>query len=220
MMQDFSEALREGARQCNIMLSAAQISSMALHFQELVRWNRAVKLTAVKDPGTAAIRLYLDSLVLSVELPDEGRVLDVGSGGGFPGIPLAVVKPGLQIRALEAQSRKVHFLRHSARSLKLENFKSILDRLERLPESSEHHDAFDCLVTRATFSNSKWLVHAGALLREGGSIWMMRGPAGIGFPENVEKSGFAKGRVVAYRLPGQDQDFYLMELLKENSVLG
>lgn len=139
----FSRILLTEISQC-IPLSEPQIDQLYRHYELLLRWNQRLNLTTIKPGPEAVIRHYCESLFFAAHLPATSaniRVLDLGSGAGFPGIPIAVAKPGWHIILVESHKRKAVFLRESARALA--NVSVISERLEDVSETA------DWLVARA-----------------------------------------------------------------------
>ncbi|MDX1554831.1 MAG: 16S rRNA (guanine(527)-N(7))-methyltransferase RsmG [Xanthomonadales bacterium] len=121
----------------------ARIGRIEAHLEELQRWNRAYNLTSIDDPSEMAIRHVLDSLVVAPWV--HGRVLDVGSGAGFPGIPLAIMDTELDVTLLDRTAKKVRFLSHVARHLELPNVEAVHARVEDYSALAP----FDVVISRA-----------------------------------------------------------------------
>jgi 16S rRNA (guanine527-N7)-methyltransferase len=121
--------------------------------QELLDWNTRTNLTAITDPEEVLVKHFLDSLSLLLAY-DQPRVhlLDIGSGAGFPGLPLKIVRPGWQVTLLEATNKKVAFLRHMVEILQLEGVEVIHGRAEELGRKPEYRAAFDVVTARAVAS--------------------------------------------------------------------
>lgn len=113
------ECLGDLAPQYHIRVSRRQLGLFRVHLQELWLWNRRMNLTGLGTCEKMVVELFLDSLIPAPFLPEEGRLLDVGSGAGFPGLPLKIYSPGLRTRLLEPNQKKVRFLRQVIRLLKL-----------------------------------------------------------------------------------------------------
>jgi len=131
----------------------------------MLRWNARTNLTAIKTDEEALLKHYADSIVMTEVLPESGRILDVGSGGGFPGLPLAVVREDLEWTLLEPRQKRVSFLRASIARLGLKNVRVVAGRSDETPQGLS-----DLAVTRATFSSVDdartvldWLVPDGFL---------------------------------------------------------
>lgn len=126
---------------------------------ELVLWNKAYNLTAVREPVEMVARHLLDSLTLLPHV--SGRVADVGTGAGLPGVPLAIANPGLHVTLLDSNGKKTRFLRHAQRTLALTN----VDVVEARAESFRPEQPYDCIVSRAFGSLDEFLAataHLGA----------------------------------------------------------
>ena len=137
----FEEALSD--RLAGILsLSKEQLVALSYHFEELLRWNRRINLTSITDPEEVVQRHYCESLFLARRLPTgKLRIIDVGSGPGFPGLPVAVLRPDCEITLVEAHQRKAVFLRHVSRELK-----NVKVRAVRAESVTDH---FDWMVSRA-----------------------------------------------------------------------
>lgn len=121
-----------------IQLSESQIDQLYRHYELLLRWNQRMNLTTIKAGSEAVIRHYCESLFFTVHLPatsDSVRILDLGSGAGFPGIPMAVLKPAWHVILVESHKRKSVFLRESARALA--NVSVICERFEDVSERAD-----------------------------------------------------------------------------------
>ena len=113
----FDSALRGVLEELAADVSAAQFDQLCAHRKLLDRWNRRINLTAISDENTIAKRHYGETVFLHRKLPSVSSLVDVGSGGGFPGIPLAILRPSTQVVLIESKVRKAAFLREASRSL-------------------------------------------------------------------------------------------------------
>jgi len=100
-----------------VTINEEQISALDRHYQLLVRWNQVLNLTSIRNTEEAVIRHYCECLFFASLLPDSGRVLDLGSGAGFPGVPVAVLHPKMRVTLLESHQRKAVFLKEATRDL-------------------------------------------------------------------------------------------------------
>ena len=152
----------------NIKLTPEMLEQMDEHWDLLLEWNERVNLTAILDPEEAASLHYRDSLA-AIEHGLEGPVVDMGSGGGFPGIPLAIAMPSTSFTLVEPRRKRVSFLRTAVSRLGLRNVKISMSRAEHgTPE------LFQSLVTRATFSDPKDLRSLGPWLVSEGTLYFYR----------------------------------------------
>ncbi len=151
-----------------IELTSNMLDQMQDHWDLLLEWNERVNLTAILDPEEAADLHYRDSLA-AMEHGLQGPVVDMGSGGGFPGIPLAIAMPSTQFTLVEPRRKRVSFLRTAVSRLGLRNVKISMTRAEH--GTSE---PFQSLVTRATFSNPKELASLSPWIASGGTLYFYR----------------------------------------------
>ncbi len=151
-----------------ISLSSEMLEQMQEHWDLLLEWNERVNLTAILDSEEAADLHYRDSLA-AMEHGLKGPVVDMGSGGGFPGIPLAIAMPATQFTLVEPRRKRVSFLRTVVSRLGLKNVKISMSR-------AEHGSAelFESLVTRATFSSPKDLASLSPWIASGGTLYFYR----------------------------------------------
>ncbi len=159
-----------------IALPDGAVEKLDRHAAELLRWNRAIRLTAIVDPGEIAVKHILDSLYLLKFAPFPGRTLDAGSGGGYPGIPLAVALPESRVVLLDSIAKKCAFLSHVCRQLGLANAEVRRGRIGDGPALPIGR--FDQVVSRATFPPAEALRLLPPYLLPGGRLLVMAGPEG------------------------------------------
>jgi len=146
------EKLIAGAAGLGFPLSPRQMDRFERYYAELIVWNERINLTSVTDREQVQTRHFLDSLTVGLALPEaarHGRVVDVGSGAGFPGIPLKVLFPEMSLTLVEATAKKVKFLRHVAGLLELSDVEVECRRAEELAQEPGHREAYDAVVARA-----------------------------------------------------------------------
>ncbi len=146
--------LVEGLAALDFHLSSAQLATFETYRQELLRWNQHTNLTAIIDPVEIEVRHFLDSLTILQALRDtnyhrEMRIIDVGTGAGFPGIPLKVVLNNARLMLLEATEKKAAFLWHVIEVLGLGDTTVLHGRAEKLAHDPAHREAYDVVVSRA-----------------------------------------------------------------------
>jgi 16S rRNA (guanine527-N7)-methyltransferase len=156
-----AQELSTGARQLGVELSEAQHAQLLAYLALLIKWNKAYNLTAVRNPDEMVSRHLLDSLsVMPFIHSDTERWLDVGSGGGMPGIPLAILHPHKQVTVLDSNGKKTRFLTQVKLELKLDNLQVIHSRVEAF----QPEQPFSGIVSRAFSSMenfTNWTRHLG-----------------------------------------------------------
>lgn len=173
MNQRAKDLLVAGAAELGLKLSDRQLASLDSFAEELKKWNKKINLTAITDDEGIAVKHLVDSLTLLKVVAGEGRLLDIGSGGGFPGIPVKVVRPGLEIVSVDAVVKKISFQKQAVRLLKLEGFDAIHVRAESL--ASDYAESFDWVVSRAFSDIPSFVEMALPLLKRDGRIVAMKG---------------------------------------------
>ena len=169
------ELLKKGLNELNIECSVDQISAFMTFLAELKKWNKAYNLTALKSDRDIVIKHFLDSLLYLKAIPEGILTLaDAGAGAGFPGIPLKIVRPELDLTLIESSRKKAAFLRHISRQLGLENSTVLETRLEGL--GKEYEQQYDIIVTRATFSIKDFLKMACPYVKKDGKLILSKGP--------------------------------------------
>ena len=173
--REWQHLIIDGAQQLGIAIDKRISAMFAAYAAELIHWNRKINLTAITDPRDIAIKHFLDSLAPAQFIPDRVRLLDIGSGAGFPGIPLKIFKPSLSVLLIDGTRKKVHFLKHMIRSLGLDRIEALHIRAENLV----HHPALTCnfnvIISRALSDLTFFVEVATSLLARQGTILAMKG---------------------------------------------
>ncbi len=169
------ELLKKGLSELDIPATEAQIETFMALLRELKKWNRAYNLTAITSDNEIIIKHFLDSL-LYLKLIPEGplHIADAGSGAGFPGIPISIIRPETEVSLIESSGKKAAFLRHIIRTLKLQKVNVIEERLEDLCKNNKMD--YDVLVSRATFRIKDLLKMTCPYLGEECLIVLSKGP--------------------------------------------
>ncbi|HWS84991.1 MAG TPA: 16S rRNA (guanine(527)-N(7))-methyltransferase RsmG [Ktedonobacteraceae bacterium] len=147
------------------------LAAFECYRQELLDWNTRINLTAITDPQDVLLKHFLDSLsLLKVYTNPEARLLDIGSGAGFPGLPLKIVRPQWHVTLLEATGKKTLFLRHMVETLQLRDAEIIHGRAEELAHKREYRATFDIVTARAVSALPTLLEYCAPYCRVGGVI--------------------------------------------------
>ena len=173
--REWQNLILDGAQKLGINIDERVSALFAAYAAELINWNRKINLTAITHPRDMALKHFLDSLVPAEFIPDGSRLLDIGSGGGFPGIPLKIVKPSLSIHLIDGVRKKVNFLKHAIRTLRLDQIEALHIRAENLHRHLDYMNSFDVIISRALSNVESFVKVARPLLTNQGLIVAMRG---------------------------------------------
>lgn len=163
--------LARGARHLGLELGPRELAKFKLYYELLVQWNRRVNLTSVVDYERVQIVHFLDSLTVLLGLPASappGRVVDIGTGAGFPGVPLKIVRPELALVLVESVGKKARFLHELVAALALEDVEIVVERAETLGQDPRYRERFDLALARAVAKLPALVEIALPLCRVGG----------------------------------------------------
>jgi len=184
--RDIRTRLTKRASKAGIFLPEPLATSLTEYYDLLSRWNRKINLTALDQPDEAIDRLLLEPIQAARHIPAGIRtIMDVGSGGGSPAIPMRLAVPTAALMMVEVKARKSAFLREAVRNLGLEHTTVETARYEELLARPELHEGADVLSLRAVRVETRALLTLQAFVRLGGIIFLFRGPSGPDAPEVV-----------------------------------
>lgn len=199
-----------------INLTPGQLSAFEVYQRELFAWNQLINLTAIHEPDAVDIKHFLDSLTCLKIMQDTSmkQVIDIGTGAGFPGIPLKIVCPSLRLTLVESVKKKVAFCQHVVQVLRLSSIKVLHDRAERIGQKSEHREAYDWAVARAVAQLPVLAEFLLPLVRLGGTMIAMKGesaPAEVHQAENaIRILGGSLRNIIPVTLPCVVEERYLV----------
>lgn len=210
-IQEYKQHLKTGSEALGIRVSQQQSDQMTAHATELMVWNKKINLTAIKDPGQMAEKHFIDSIAAAVFLEHERSVMDIGSGGGFPGIPLKIMNPCLKVVLIDSSLKKINFLKHVIRKLQLTDIDAIHSRIEDLHENEAFKNRFDAVISRALTDLSSIVALAVPLLNQTGKIYAMKGKHAL---EEITPSIYENFDIKTdhYQLPFEKSDRYMIRL--------
>jgi len=199
-----------GARHFGLELSQHDVSRFSMYVEELQRWSGITNLVSQDDTNTVLHKHFLDSLAIAPLTSHEGRILDLGSGAGFPGLVLAMIKPDQEVVLIEARRKRVSFLKEVGRKTKITNLKVYEGRAEILAAEKSLRSSFSIVVTRATWNIGRFLHIASPFVENEGVALVMKGPQANKEVENPDsmlgKTDFYLQKRHEYILPfGEEQ---------------
>jgi 16S rRNA (guanine527-N7)-methyltransferase len=189
--REWRALISDGADQLGITLQETVPEQFAVYAAELAAWNRKINLTAIKAPAEIAIKHFIDSIAPLSILPRTGMLLDVGTGGGFPGLPLKIASTQLNVTLLDASRKKINFIKHIIRVLRLHATDALQMRIEHLGRQEAFQKRFDIIVSRAFSSLSAFVQQAQPLLASQGIMVAFKGRQ---VDQELEELKAAKGK--------------------------
>ncbi|SMG37792.1 16S rRNA (guanine(527)-N(7))-methyltransferase RsmG [Paraburkholderia susongensis] len=205
--------LADGVRELGLDLGDAQQRKLLDYVALLAKWNAVYNLTAIRDPRQMLIQHILDSLSIVPHLASRGpsSVLDVGSGGGLPGIVLAIVLPEWTVTTNDIVHKKTAFQAQAKVELGLTNLSVVTGRVETLRPGAEVPAKFDVIVSRAFAELSDFVTLARHLVAEQGAIWAMKGVRPDGEVERLPAGAHVE-QVIRLNVPFLDAERHLLKV--------
>ena len=209
-MHPFFPELKQGSQQLGLELSEEALNLLLKYQDALVLWNKAYKLTAIRDPKVMLVKHLLDSLSILNDLP-AGRLLDIGTGGGMPGMIIALCQPDRQCVLLDSNGKKIRFLKQFIADLKLKNVIAVQTRVEN-EDMIQELGQFDVITSRAFASLTDFITASTPYMSESSVIASMKGLVPTDEIE-LHKNQFSC-KIIELKVPRLDEQRHLL-LLKQ-----
>lgn len=179
--KEFYEAIRQFVPQ----ITEEQQNKFYNYMNMLIEWNNKINLTAITEPDQIILKHFIDSITILKEIDDKSKIIDVGTGGGFPGIPLKIMNNSLEIVLLDSLNKRINFLNEVIQKLKLKNINSIHFRVEEAGQNIKYREKFDVATSRAVASLNILVEYMLPLIKVGGICICMKGSE---IEEEIENS--------------------------------
>ncbi len=208
--------IKEAHQLFGINLSAKQVSMLAVYERELLEWNEKFNLTAIRDVEGIRAKHFLDSMSCTLAWKEQPprRLIDVGTGAGFPGIVLKILYPAMNLTLVESVGKKAHFCQHIVETLTLENVDVLSARAEDIGQLSAHREKYDWAVARAVAALPILAEYLLPLVRMKGGMLAQKGESGPAEVQSAEKAfkilGGRVRQLVQVTLPGVVDERYLV----------
>lgn len=200
----------------SVHLTARQVIALSVYEKELLEWNQKFNLTAIRDVESIRTKHFLDSYstVLAWKAQPPQRLIDVGTGAGFPGLPLKIIYPAMHVTLVESVGKKVSFCQHIINTLGLEGIEVIHSRAEDIGQISAHRETYDCAAARAVANLNILSEYLLPLVKIGGIMLAQKGESGPAEAQSAEKAmkilGGKLKQLIPVNLPGVVDDRYLV----------
>lgn len=219
-----SKILRSGFKELEIDYNDDIIQKFENYKSLLKEWNEKINLTAIKDDTEIDIKHFLDSLTIfkTDRIEDGLKIIDIGTGGGFPGLPIKIMKSGTEVVLLDSLNKRINFLNEVIETLNLSNISTIHGRAEDFGKNEEYREQFDIAVSRAVASLNILSEYCLPFVKIGGYFIAMKGPELINEIESAKSAlDILGGEIVnkfGVKLPSSDITHYLIVIKKVNTT--
>lgn len=199
-----------------VSLNPLQLKAFQIYESELIEWNSKYNLTAIDSPDKIKIKHFLDSLTCLSVLGEEEKIkfIDIGTGAGFPGLPLKIIKPDWQATLVDSVRKKTDFCEYIASKLSLDKIKVIQNRAEKLGQQLEFREQYDWAISRAVARLPILAEYLLPLVKVGGKVLAMKGENAHAEAQNAEYAiqllGGHLSKLIPFTLPGVVEEHYLV----------
>jgi 16S rRNA (guanine527-N7)-methyltransferase len=203
-----------------LKLTPAQLTTLELYEQQLLEWNSRFNLTAIQESNKIRTKHFLDSLTCLIAMRDAPmeKIIDVGTGAGFPGLPLKIIYPRMQLTLVESVGKKVNFLQHIVKTLDLQDVQIHQERVETIGQIPAHRQKYDWAIARAVAIMPVLAEYLIPLVRVGGAAIAMKGESAPAEVQTAEHAIHVLGghlrKLIPVTLPGVADERYLVVIDK------
>lgn len=206
--EEFKTKMTAKLNEINMQLSESKIRDFFIYMEELVEWNKKINLTAIVEGDEVIDKHFIDSLTISQYINEKEKVIDVGTGAGFPGIPLKIARDDLKIDLLDSLNKRINFLNEIIHKLELKNINAIHARAEDESNKKEKREQYDVAVSRAVANLPVLLEYLLPFVKVGGKCICMKG-SNIDEEVNNSKKALKElggeiEKIDKFELPGTD----------------
>lgn len=214
------QLVRDARDLFNIQLTEKQITLLGIYEKELMEWNQKFNLTAIRDVESIRTKHFLDSFscVFAWNTSPPNKLIDIGTGAGFPGLPLKILYPNLKLILIESVGKKAKFCQHIVDVLSLDDVDIIQTRAEDIGQDSKHREQYDWAVARAVANLSVLSEYLLPLVKVGGFMLAQKGEGGIAEAQSADQAMKVLGgklkQLIPVNLPGVGEERYLVVVEK------
>ncbi len=218
-IDEFKNFFQEKAIENNISISEEECNKFYLYMRNLLEWNEKMNLTAIKDEKEIIIKHFLDSVIIKDEIKEK-RIIDIGSGAGFPGIPLKILCDNSEFLLIDSVNKKVNFMNDTILKLKLENIEAKHARAEEFAHEKIYREQFDIAISRAVANMNTLVEYMLPFIKLGGKCICFKGPTGReevdGAKNAIIKLGGKIEKIFDYNICGNTRT--LIYIIKEKNT--
>lgn len=222
MEKKFKQIMKEYADEIGIMLDEKQINQFYRYQQLLLEWNEKINLTAITEQQEIILKHFIDSLTIAKYIEKNTKLIDVGTGAGFPGIPLKIIREDIEIVLLDSLNKRINFLKEVIHDLGLSKIQTVHSRVEDFGKNGEYRESFDYATSRAVANLSTLAEYLLPLVKLEGYCICMKGHLIEEEIKQSQKAIFVLGGKIKlmdeFRLPKSDMDRNVILIQKEKQT--
>lgn len=174
-IKEFSNKIKDTAKNINLVLNDEKVKKLYNYMELLLQWNQKVNLTAIIEPNDIILKHFIDSLTIERYIDKNVNIIDIGTGAGFPGIPISIARTDINITLMDSLNKRIKFLDEVIKENKLNNAKTIHARAEELARDKDYREKFDIATSRAVASLNVLLEYMLPFVKVGGYCICMKG---------------------------------------------
>lgn len=186
--EEFIEKMQEKSTFLNVRFSVKQTEQFFEYMNLLIEWNEKMNLTAITDPEEIILKHFIDSITILKNIENDAKIVDVGTGAGFPGIPLSIMRPDLKITLVDSLNKRLIFLQEVVNKLELKNVEIIHARAEEFGQNKKYRENFDIATSRAVANLATLSEYLIPLVKVGGKVVAMKASELQEEVENAKKA--------------------------------
>ena len=221
-LNEFEQIMELHLKQINIELNQKQLKQFYDYMNLLIEWNKVMNLTAITDPKDIIIKHFIDSLTVLKYIDKNNAIIDVGTGAGFPGIPIKIAYPDTKVVLLDSLNKRINFLNEVIDKLQLEDIKTIHGRAEDYGRDKNHREQYDIAIARAVAPLNILLEYLMPFVKTNGKCICMKGSNIEEELSNGKKAlQILSGKLLnekSFTLPNTDIERTIIEIKKEKSI--
>ena len=223
-IKEFSDLMIDYGKEINIVFTEEQLQKFYQYMILLIEWNEKINLTAIVEPKEIILKHFIDSLTIIKYIEPNKSVIDIGTGAGFPGIPVKIMREDLDITLLDSLNKRIHFLNEVIQKLELKNITAVHARIEEFAKNKQYREAFDVATSRAVANLTTLSEYMLPMVDLKGMAICMKGSE---ISEEISKSknsikllGGKIDKIEEFTLPKSDNRRNLILIKKERQTPG